>query len=281
MTMGSAFWGLEPIECRDYGDPERPEVVVLHGGPAAVGNAAPIARALADQFRVLEPLQRGSGDEPLTVARHVSDLAYIIADRCRSERPAIVGESWGAMLALAFAAAHPDMAGPLVLVGCGTFDPRARERMRQTIQERQGEGIAKALADIAARGEEATDALEEMLTLTRSVYDYDPIEPEAEDDEPVRFDARAHEETWSDMVRLQEEGVYPTAFRSITGPVLMLHGEYDPHPGQMIRDSLLEVMPHLEYHAWDCCGHSPWMERQVRTEFYGVLARWLSERTRS
>ncbi len=31
------------------------------------------------------------------------------------------------MLGLAFAAAHPVEAGPIVLVGCGTFDPVARQ----------------------------------------------------------------------------------------------------------------------------------------------------------
>src|SRR4051812_12073313 len=90
-------------------------VVVLHGGPAAVGSAAPLARGLADAFRVLEPWQRSSGAEPLTVARHVADLHALVSSTCAGTRPALVGESWGAMLALAYAAVHPDRAGPLVL----------------------------------------------------------------------------------------------------------------------------------------------------------------------
>jgi len=44
-------------------------VLVLHGGPAAVGEVAPIARELSASFRVVEPWQRGSGSVPLTVAR--------------------------------------------------------------------------------------------------------------------------------------------------------------------------------------------------------------------
>ncbi len=47
--------------------------------------------------------------------------------------------------------------------------------------------------------------------------------------------AKGHHESWSDMVRLQESGVFPARFASIRCPVLMLHGSYDPHPGALIR----------------------------------------------
>ncbi|HTX49979.1 MAG TPA: hypothetical protein VME40_11385, partial [Caulobacteraceae bacterium] len=77
-------------------------------------------------------------------------------------------------------------------------------------------------------------------------------------------------------IRLQTEGVYPAAFAAITAPVLMLHGAYDPHPGRMIRDSLTPYLPGLEYREWDACGHSPWLESQVREEFFAVLKAWLS-----
>ena len=88
-------------------------------------------------------------------------------------------------------------------------------------------------------------------------------------------DARAHEETWNDMVRLQEAGVYPARFDAIECPVTMLHGAVDPHPGTMIRDSLRPPMPQLEYHEWQNCGHYPWLERAVGDEFYATVGAWL------
>ena len=89
------------------------------------------------------------------------------------------------------------------------------------------------------------------------------------------FDIRAHTETWEDMVRLQDAGVYPAAFAAITLPVLMLHGTYDPHPGQMIRASLAPFLPQWEYREWEHCGHYPWGEQFVRDEF-AVLRKWLA-----
>jgi hypothetical protein len=54
------------LRSRTYGSFGR-SVIVLHGGPAAVGSAVEIAKGLSDRFRVFEPWQRGSGVEPLTV----------------------------------------------------------------------------------------------------------------------------------------------------------------------------------------------------------------------
>jgi hypothetical protein len=31
----------------------------------------------------------------------------------------------------------------------------------------------------------------------------------------------------------------------------------------------------LEYREWGRCGHSPWLENQVRDEFFQVLENWL------
>jgi pimeloyl-ACP methyl ester carboxylesterase len=224
-----------------------PTVVVLHGGPAAVGGAAGLAEGLADHFRVLEPWQRGSGAEALTVARHVADLHDLV--RTLPERPAIVGESWGAMLALAYGAAHPRATAAIGLVGCGTFDATARARLTATLAERRA---------------------------SPRPYDYDPLRPPYEDEMPEPFDGAAHVESWDDMLRLQQAGVYPQAFAAIRSPVLMLHGDHDPHPGAMIRDSLKPHLPQLDYREFARCGHSPWIERFAREPFFAALRVWLT-----
>lgn len=261
------------LPVRTYGT-DGPEVIVLHGGPGAVGNAAPIARGLEDAFRVYEPWQRGSGPTPLTVARHVFDLDGTIALHC-GEPPFLVGESWGAMLALAYAAEHPERVRGLVLVGCGTFDEVARAKLRETLRERQSAALRGELSELAASAMDADALQAELYRLTQSLYDFEPITLEDEDlDEP--FDMQGHQETWEDMVRLQAEGIYPAAFAAIRCPVLMLHGDYDPHPGELVRDSLLPYLPQLQYRELPRCGHSPWAERWAREEFFAALREWLS-----
>lgn len=274
---------------RTYGD-SGPLVIVLHGGPAAVGSVAPIARGLADSFRVLEPWQRGSAppgggalgngtDEPLTVARHVADLHELIESRGDGARPGLVGWSWGAMLALAYAAEHPDSPGALVLVGCGTFDLKARARMKAILDERMTEDMRRRLKRLEQDVADPAERLKAKYDIIGPLHDYDPL---PKDDDPeadaVPFDGRAHRETWDDMVRLQADGVYRAAFAAIEAPVLMLHGDHDPHPGDLIRASLVPYLPHLEYRELARCGHSPWLERHARDEFFAVLRAWLKEK---
>ena len=264
------------MRVREYGT-SGPLVIVLHGGPAALGEAAPIARGLSDSFRSLEPWQRGSGDEPLSVARHVADLHELVEERSAGVSPALVGESWGAMLALACAAEHPDSAGAIVLVGCGSFDSQARARMHATLEQRTDEDLRKRLAAMREAIEDPGERIMKFAELTEKLYRFDPISHDRED--TGRFDERAYSESWADMVRLQEEGIYPAAFSAIRSPVLMLHGTYDPHPGRMIQASLQPHLPQLEYQEWERCGHSPWLEKAVRDEFFEMLRDWLRRHT--
>ncbi len=260
------------LKLRRYGA-DGPSLILVHGGPGAPGGLAPVGRELASDFRVLEPWQRPSGAEKLTVARHVSDLQDLLVEECPGERPALLGSSWGAMLVLAHAAAHPDAAGPLVLVGCGSFDPRSRRRLKEIIAERLGEPMESLQARLALEFTDPDARLAAIAEALEPVYQVDSL-PGSGETGPI--DARGHEETWADMLRLQDEGVYPAAFAAISSPVLMLHGAYDPHPGAMIRDSLRPVLPRLEYREWERCGHEPWRERHVRAEFFTLLKAWLS-----
>ncbi len=264
-----------PMRIRRYGT-EGPVVTVLHGGPGAAGYMAPVARGLADKFRVLEPFQRGSGEEPLTVARHIADLHELVKQHCDNERPALVGSSWGAMLALAYAAAHPHSAGSLVLIGCGTFDRAARQRLDATLDERMDETLRRRLEHLADDSPNPDERLRTMGDLVLPVYSCALV---TTDQEIEACDARAHHETWQDMARLQDEGVYPSAFTAISVPVLMVHGAVDPHPGQMVRASLQPHIPQLEYLEWQRCGHYPWLEKAVRSEFFAVLRGWLTRQS--
>jgi pimeloyl-ACP methyl ester carboxylesterase len=262
------------IRVREYGTAE-PWVIVVHGGPGAMGGMAPVACGLERRFRVLEPWQRRSGEEPLTVARHVADLHELVQARCEGQRPALIGHSWGAMLTLAYAAAHPDEAGPLVLVGCGTFDPAARARMQAI---REGRMDDKVRAEMARLEEEIADPGRRLCALGRLMMVVDSYDLASTKTSLEVCDAAAHREAWQDMLRLQEAGAYPALFAAIRSPVLMVHGAVDPHPGRMIRDGLTPHLPQLEYHEWARCGHYPWLERAVGDEFFALVGDWLAQR---
>jgi pimeloyl-ACP methyl ester carboxylesterase len=247
-------------------------VIVVHGGPGTPGDVVALARGLADRFTVIEPFQRRSGVVPLTVAQLVADLHSLIGSR-PGPPPAVVGFSWGAMLALAHGAAHPDDAAAMALIGCGTFDPGSRRQLHATVDARLDRALRERLERVDETIADPDERFRAYGALLRPVYSFD-LGPIVE--EPDRCDARGHDEAWSDMLRLQDEGVYPGAFAAIRQPVLMLHGAADPHPGPATRDLLRQYIPQLEYREWPECGHYPWLERSVQREFLDVLISWLS-----
>jgi pimeloyl-ACP methyl ester carboxylesterase len=263
-----------PIEVRRYGS-RGPVVALLHGGPGAPGEMASLAADLADAFTVLEPWQRHSGGESLTVARHVADLAAVLP-----EGAAVVGWSWGAMLALSFAAAHPGRVGSLGLVGCGTYDPIARAEYQTALARRLGaEGrrraeSVRAAMQQAGSEDERNRLLGELGRLLAAAQACDPLPEHAGG--PAWIDARGHAETWADALRLQAVGVEPASFSAITCPVLMLHGEDDPHPGRATFQTLRRHIPQIRYRGFPRCGHQPWAERRARGAFLAELREWLA-----
>ena len=258
---------------REYGA-SGPTLILMHGGPGAQGSMAPVARVFADSFHVLEPFQRV---ESTTVAAHAADLDELVQSRCAGGWPVIVGHSWGAMLTLAYAAEHPESTRALVLIASGTFDKLARDKLESTIRAKFDPQLRARFDRLERDFPDPNARYREVGRLLMPLYSFDLISDDTESAVPDYVaEAQASEASWNDMVRLQESGVYPAAFRAIRAPVLMLHGADDPHPGHMIRDSLAPHLPQLEYREWEKCGHYPWLERHARDEFFATLREWLA-----
>ena len=233
---------------------------------------------------MLEPWQRDSrsrhADDPdggrLTVARHVIDLHEFIHARFHGseQRPILIGHSWGAMLALAYAAAHPDSLESVALIGCGTFDEAARRRFQDELSRRTEQRIRTQLEAIEALGN-ADDRLARAGQVMLPIFSHDVGHSQLE---ASRCDSAAHEETWNDMLQRQARGDYPDAFGHITCPVVMFHGADDPHPGSLIRDTLQAHISHLQYQELARCGHYPWLELHARDDFIRHLVQFIRDR---
>ncbi len=232
----------------------------------------PVARALGDGFRVVEVLQRSGADGGVSVSRHVEDLRDCVVEHGAGQPALIFGHSWGAMLALAYGAAYPDSLGGIMLVGSGTFDIPSRRRLAELRNQRLGESGRVLMARLAASSLSAADRMKREAGLFFKADSHRL----AELGTPVTaFDPVGHDGSWDDMIALQEGGTYPAANAAIKCPVMMLHGEQDPHPGPMIRDSLTPHLPQLEYLELERCGHYPWLERHARDRFYEKAREWL------
>lgn len=252
--------------CREYGEGGE-LAIVLHGGPAAAGSVEALAKELGRYCRVVEPFQREAGEVKLTVDGHVEDLYDLIKVKCEAEKPTLVGHSWGAMLALAYAARYGDSVKRLILVGCGTFDEASRSELRVRLEKLMTKEKQKELREIEAIAN-VDERKKRSADFHDGLYAYEMIEG---DRAAVRFDLESHTQSWNDMLRQQEMGVYPQAFSKIRNPVVMIHGQFDPHPGRMIFANLRQYAEQLEYIELEKCGHSPWEEKFAQDEFYDRL----------
>ena len=100
-----------------------PPVVFIHGGPGGTHGGFGAMTKLADTRAVVlyDQLDSGKSDHPgdpknWRVARFVSELEAI-RKALKIERWHLVGHSWGAAVALEYAAAHPDRVVSTVLSG--------------------------------------------------------------------------------------------------------------------------------------------------------------------
>ena len=143
------------------------KIAVIHGGPGAGGEMAPIARELASGWGVLEPFQtatslEGQIEELKTVlekngdnhkssicdmrpnlrfgATKIEDFRMPKIQRSFEHLPVtLIGFSWGAWLSFIFAANYPSFVKKLILIGSGPYEEKYVARIRETRLNRLGE----------------------------------------------------------------------------------------------------------------------------------------------
>jgi pimeloyl-ACP methyl ester carboxylesterase len=121
----------------EWGDPQSPPVLLLHGGNQSAHSWDLVSLHLADRYRVIAPDQRGHGDSEwsregdYSVGALARDAAALIRDRGLA-RPIVFGHSMGGMVALLLAKLHPELLRALVIVDVG---PELSERGTGAIRD--------------------------------------------------------------------------------------------------------------------------------------------------
>jgi pimeloyl-ACP methyl ester carboxylesterase len=120
----------------EWGDPDRPPVLLLHGGNQSAHSWDLVSLHLADRYHVYALDQRGHGDSEwsreldYSIAAMVADAAAFIADQGLVQ-PVVIGHSMGGRVTLTLSVDHPDLARALVIVDVG---PEISTEGAKTIQ---------------------------------------------------------------------------------------------------------------------------------------------------
>ncbi|MCB2230346.1 alpha/beta hydrolase [bacterium] len=252
---------------RLYGSPPY-KIAVLHGGPGAPGYMAPVARELAGESGIAEPLQskdslRGQIEELKAQLEHHANPPCVL-----------IGSSWGAVLALLAAAEYPHLASKLILVGSAvldaassaTIEPRRLSRM-DTPTRRRFDQIRNELESM--EGDRKAELFREW---GRMMSETDIYDGSIDDLETSAFQDDIFRSVWPDYTTLRDTpGALSERFSKIDIPVTVIHGDYDPHPIDGIRPFLQSCLRQLSFHLLHNCGHYPWLERQARNRFFEIL----------
>jgi len=255
---------------RRYGLPPF-ALAVVHGGPGAAGEMAPVARELSMVQGVLEPMQTAG-----TLDGQVEELKVLL-EKNASPPMTLIGFSWGAWLSFILAARYPDLVKRLVLVASGPFQERyARQILPIRLsrldeaQRREVEGILRALGGPAGScGDRGFARLGEILS---SCDSFDPIAGlSSEIQADVLCQAQIYQLVWKEAELLRRTGELLEMGRRISCPVVAIHGDWDPHPAEGVAEPLSSVLKSFEFILLANCGHTPWVEKMAKDKFYSIL----------
>lgn len=91
-----------------------------------------------------------------------------------------------------------------------------------------------------------------------------------------KVDSEMHDTIWSEAVGLRTSGKILDSFRRIKCKLYLIQGATDPHPINGITIPLQEIGVACENYVLDKCGHSPFMERYAKDEFYEIVHQIIS-----
>ena len=257
---------------RIYGKPPF-AVAAVHGGPGAAGEMEPVARHLALEFGVLEPLQTAT-----TLNGQVEELEAVLREN--ADPPiTLIGFSWGAWLSYIVTARNQTLVKKLILVGSGPYEQHYVNRITETRMSRltqneqieyhsiiQNLGIPNAVGKA-----EKFARLGRLATKTDS---FDPIEVEYTKPESNKSSSSVVNPFHAVLKEAQEmrkSGVLLSLADQIQCPVIALHGDFDPHPAEGVRESLSGKLEDFCFIMLKKCGHKPWIERQAQEDFFTIL----------
>ena len=99
----------------------------------------------------------------------------------------------------------------------------------------------------------------------------DSFAPLPHDSEILPCSPEIYQQVWAEASKMRSSGELLQLGEKIRCPVVAIHGEYDPHPAAGVQEPLDRKIKDFRFIILERCGHHPWLERQVKQNFYDAL----------
>lgn len=258
-------------------------VVLLSGGPGfSPDYLRPIAEKLAAKHSFILFHQRGTGRSTLaTYDGGTMELQKVVADlealrrTLKVKKLTIVGHSWGGIVSMMYAGAHPNRIARLVLVDSGGPTLQALGKFQANLNARLSDDDKAAVAAWSAperMKNEHKRAVYELTKAKTAAYFADRTKAHllADNLTPDSFNDAAF---WALMAQISPAFDLRAPLKSFDAPVLIIHGKEDPLE---TADEVHETFPGSRLEIIENAGHFPWLEQP--SAFYAILGRFLALR---
>jgi len=242
-------------------------VAVIHGGPGVPGEMAPVARQLSTGWGILEPLQTA-----ISLKGQVQELRSVLEEN-GSLPMILVGHSWGAWLIFILTAQCPSLAKKLILVGSGPFEEKYASRLMETRLSRLNEEEKKEVFSLMEilKSPETDNESTAMTKLGKLMNKTDTYASLPHNGETLNCQQEVFQKVWPEANELRKSGKLLQLGKQIICPVVAIHGDYDPHPAEGVKDPLSRILKNFRLVTLKNCGHEPWIEPYAKDKFYKVL----------
>ncbi|RLI66396.1 MAG: alpha/beta hydrolase [Promethearchaeia archaeon] len=255
------------------------KVVFLHGGPGAWGEMAPVADFISRNYEIgcVEAFQTKS-----TLLEQLKEIGEIISHI--AEPPVLlIGFSWGAWLAYLAAANsnYKNLIKAIVMIGCGPFSqsyfPELQQIRKSRMTQEEFSFYQEFESNLQSVGsvQEREHIISELGKICEKTDHCDLLPPSERIIFPkVNFPidrATFFEKALSELQAERKSGKLLEYALSITCPVFILHGDYDPHPVMGVINPLKPFLDQISVKIFTHCGHKPWMEKQAYSAFFEEL----------
>ena len=243
--------------------------IVLSGGPGfEVDYMLPVGDFLPASYQRVFLEQRGTGRSRLELTPETMTIHNVVEDleglrvHLKQERLFLVGHSWGGMLAMAYAAAHPDRIDKMILIGPGGptleftqwFPDNIRMRLRPEDLEAE-----RSWDDAEKRGIDADKAALEGIRAITPGYFFDREKGLAFAKQLT--DGAVHVKVnlllFEDMAKHYDSR---PGLQKLDRPVLIVQGHQDP-VGDKTAEDIHAAIKTSVLAYFNKCGHFPWLEQ--------------------
>lgn len=248
------------------------KVVVVHGGPGATGDMQPVAKELAKSYGVLESLQTaksiiGQLEELVGVLEKHANLPVIL-----------IGHSWGAWLSFILAARHPKYVEKVILVSAPPFKKEYAENIMSTRMDRLSTENKEQLKQIVGMFADPSTQNADLNEFKKFIVEVDSYDPQFYKDNGEEFHIDIFRQVWPEANDLRDSGELLPLGKQIKCPVVAIHGDSDSHPYEGVQTPLNAVLKDFKFILLEKCGHTPWIEKYARNEFYEVLRQEIKDK---